>query len=354
MNSRDSILIILVAGIGDLVMSSNSLKALRNGFPNADIHLLTSSDAAALAKNYTYVDKVWEFPIREFRTNRIYILNMLKIALKLRKIKFLTAINLYKVDTWAGALKIALLFSVIKPKIKIGHNHKVLHLILNKSVPADTFDNRHFSDAMMKIAELAGGKPIRKDLEVFWEEGTEKKWENLFLNDQAKDKVNIGINPGGDRENRRWDPENYATVADQLINRYAAQIFIFGGPGEEDIAKKIQKFMKGESINLAGKLNLNDLVFIISRLDLLVTNDSGPMHIASAVKTPLVAIFGPENPVIVKPYTSRNFYRIAYKDNIDCRPCNKKDCSHPTCLEMITPEEIFDKSIELLSSFTNE
>jgi len=108
--------------------------------------------------------------------------------------------------------------------------------------------------------------------------------------------------------------------------------------------------MSNDLINLAGKLTLNDLIYIISRLNLLVTNDSGPMHIAAAVKTPVVAIFGPENPVLMGPYTTTDLYRIAYIDDIKCRPCTKKKCTQPICLNLITTDEVIEKCFELLES----
>jgi len=106
--------------------------------------------------------------------------------------------------------------------------------------------------------------------------------------------------------------------------------------------------MESKAVNLAGKLRLNDLVYIISRFDLLLTNDSGPMHIAAAIKTPIVAIFGPEDPRLFGPYTSHDLYRILYKD-IDCRPCKNKNCQRPLCLDRITSEEVLEKCYEILN-----
>ena len=105
--------------------------------------------------------------------------------------------------------------------------------------------------------------------------------------------------------------------------------------------------MRNKAIDLSGQLTLNDLVYIIDQMDLLVTNDSAPMHIAAAVKTPVVAIFGPEDLRLFGPYTTPDLYRIVFKD-VDCRPCKKKDCKRPLCLDQITPEEVFEKCVEIL------
>lgn len=349
-NLKQSILIVLVAGIGDLALASKSIRAIRNGFPDANIHLLTSTEASSIARNYEYLDHVWVFPIRELRKSKFQIFNIIKLISNLRKIDFDIAVNLYIVGSWIGAIKMSLLFLLLKAQVKVGHGNKGFGVFLTRKVPAETFQNRHFADSMMKIALLAGGIEDNKRIEVFWNKKSEEKWEHLFSGktDKAKE-INIGINPGGDRRNRRWNPDNYAFVADKLIEQFSAKVVILGGPGEENIARHIEKKMRNDAINLAGKLTLNELTYIISQFDLLVTNDSGPMHIAAAVKTPLVAIFGPEDPILMAPYTSTSLYKIVFKD-VDCRPCTKKNCSRPVCLDLITSEEVNEKCFEILNN----
>ena len=353
MKKKESILIILVAGIGDLVLSSKSLKAIRNGFPEGIIHLLVSTEGFELAENYKFVDKVWTFPIRELRKRKTDLWDIFKIAIRLRKEKFSMAVNLYKIGSVWGALKMGVFMLMVKPRVKIGHSDKGFGLFLNKKAPAETFSNRHFCDAMMDIALLAGGRDSHSDLEIYWNKVAEEKWANLFSDSDGSQRFIVGINPGGDRKNRRWAPEKFAAVADALIDRFSTRIFIFGGPGEETTAKKIQMLMRGVSVDLAGKLSLNDLAFVLSKLNLFVTNDSGPMHIAAAVETPLVAIFGPENPVLFGPYASPRAYRVVHKMDIDCRPCRKKACSLPSCLDSISVHDVLEECVELLTECMN-
>ncbi len=350
---KQPILVVLIAGIGDLVLASKSIRAIRNGFPDADIHLLTSTEASSVARNYDYVDHVWAFPIREMRKNRSHVYDILKLILNLRKIEFSIVVNFYMVGSWLGAIKMGLLFFVLKAQVKAGHDNKGFGTFLTKKVPAETFQNRHFADAMMDIALLAGGVRDSEGIEISWNKESEEKWENLFSGkiDEAEE-IRIGINPGGDRKNRRWNPDNYALVADKLIAHFNAKVVLLGGPGEENIARHIEGKMRNNAVNLAGKLTLDELTYITSRFDLLITNDSGPMHIAAAVKTPLVAIFGPEDPTLMGPYTSRNLYRIVFKD-LDCRPCNKDDCARPICLDLITPGEVSEKCFEMLEKGSN-
>jgi lipopolysaccharide heptosyltransferase II len=340
------ILIVLVAGIGDLVLASKAVRAIRNGFPDAEIHILTSTDSVPIALNYDFITRVWPFPVRELRKSRRYLLDMMKTIITLRKTNFDEIMNLYRVSSWTGAIKMGLLFLLLKGKSRIGHAAHGFGFFLTKTIPPDTFMNRHFAEAMLEIAVSAGGIPDEKGIEIFWDQSSENKWK-LLLNRETPDHILVGINPGGDRENRRWDSRRYAAVADRLAERFDSTVFIFGGPGEEDIARQVSSNMKHDAVDLSGKLSLDDLAYMISRLDLLVTNDSGPMHIGAATGTPLVALFGPEDPSLMGPYTRPELYRILYKD-VSCRPCIHHRCERFNCLDLITPEDVLNKCIEIL------
>jgi len=175
------------------------------------------------------------------------------------------------------------------------------------------------------------------------------KGTRLSFRETLVDAAKIGINPGADKPEKRWDPKRYASVADRLAQELGARIFILGGPGEEPISSSIQDAMKHPATCLAGKLTLDELAYFLSRLDLLLTNDTGPMHIAAAVKTPVVAIFGPEDPIYTRPYASPDKYSIV-QSNLPCRPCAKKKCENPLCMKMAEPEEVLAACFELLNS----
>ena len=344
----NSVLVILTAGIGDTILATKSLRALRNTYPDADIHLLTNAQVTPLIKHLEYIDHIWSFPIREIKKDNFQLLKIIKMIRRLRKTNFDIIMNLYRVSTLLGSFKMGLLFMLLKGQKRIGHNIKGFGIFLDEKAPGNNFVNQHFADGMMSIAELAGVIPDNKGIEICWDIMEERKWETLYgnlLNDSKK--IKIAINPGGDRENRRWNIKNYAHTANYLLDKYDAKIIILGGPGEEKIAQDLQDTISGDVINLSGKISLNELVNIISRMDLLITNDSGPMHIAAAVKTPVVAIFGPEDPKLFGPYTSPDLYRVV-QSNVDCRPCKVKNCKNPDCLDLITPEQVYNKCIELI------
>jgi len=212
-------------------------------------------------------------------------------------------------------------------------------------LPPSTFEGRHVVDAMQEIAVKAGGIPDDRGIEVYWNPKAETRWRSFF--DSVAGKIVIGINPGGDRANRRWAPDRFAAVAVRLVERFDARIVLLGGPGDRDIASSIVQAIPSGVSNLSGTIPLDELPYVISRLHLLVTNDSGPMHIGAATKTPLVALFGPEDPALFGPYTTPDLYRIVMKD-VPCRPCGDKQCRSPICLEGIHPDAVLAACEEML------
>jgi ADP-heptose:LPS heptosyltransferase len=309
---------------------------------------LTSTDASALARNYPYIDHVSCFPIRELRKSKKHILDIIKLVWKLRKTKFDLIVNLFRVDSRAGALKMGLLFAMLRSKEKVGHDYKGFGRFLTKQVPWDNFQNRHFVEAMLDVAITAGAVPDDKGIEVFWDLGCEKKWSYLFPEGKhSNHQLTVGLNPGGDWVTKRWDPAKFAKLADHMIENYDAKVVLLGGPADKSIASKIESETDHSLVNLSGKLDLKDLSFIISRLDLLVTNDSGPMHIGAATKIPIVAIFGPGNPWTHGPYGPPELNHVIYT-TLACQPCERSLCESMECIQKVLLEDVIIGCSEIL------
>ena len=162
----------------------------------------------------------------------------------------------------------------------------------------------------------------------------------------------LGINPGASYGSaKRWYPQEFAKVASELSNQY--DIVIFGGPGEKDIAMDIEKSLIEKGVdnyhNLAGETTIPDLINHISKLDLFITGDSGPMHIAAAFQVPTVAIFGPTKDDETSQWMNEK--SIIVKKNLDCQPCMKRTCplGHHDCMNLIKAVDVL-QSIKNLSS----
>ena len=170
------------------------------------------------------------------------------------------------------------------------------------------------------------------------------------VNIHKPDKKLIGINPGASYGSaKRWYPGEFAKVASELSSQY--DIVIFGGPGERDIALDIEKMLIKKDINnyknLAGSTTISELINHISKLDLFITGDSGPMHLAAAFQVPTVAIFGPTKDNETSQWM--NDKSAIVKQDLDCQPCMKRTCPlvHHNCMKLITSEIVL-KSINRL------
>ena len=170
---------------------------------------------------------------------------------------------------------------------------------------------------------------------------------NLLLNYDFKthNKNNklLGINPGASYGiAKQWYPAKFAKVAIELSSQY--DIVILGGAGEEDIGADIETHLINEGINnyqnLANKTTIEELMITISNLDLFITGDSGPMHIAAAFQIPTVAIFGPTNDNETSQWMNKKSAIV--KKNLDCQPCMRRTCplKHHKCMKLIEVSDV--------------
>lgn len=162
----------------------------------------------------------------------------------------------------------------------------------------------------------------------------------LSLNADLK-KPLIILNPGASYgPSKRWPAENYAKLAILLQDRKKAEILITGSKDETELVESIASFMTKKPLNLAGKTNLRLLAGLISNAVLFITNDSGPMHIANALKIPVIAIFGPTNPSLTGPFQQP---ATVIKKDVPCWPCSYRECPFDhRCMISIDPEEVFE------------
>jgi len=161
--------------------------------------------------------------------------------------------------------------------------------------------------------------------------------------------IRIVLNPGAGREERHWDKEKFAEVAKELFNTYGdLKIFITGVESEKQLCEGIKNGINSNSVyNLAGKTSLKELAALLEGMDLVITNDSITMHMASAVNCPIVAIFGPTNPYRYGPIGTKNF--VVHSD-IDCFPCkNSKRCRRNyLCLKQVTTQQVIKPAMLIL------
>lgn len=157
----------------------------------------------------------------------------------------------------------------------------------------------------------------------------------------------IALCPGSiNSRAKRWPAERYGALADDLIDELSAEVLLVGSRSETEVSLEVTRCMRNKPVLLTGETDLAQLVAVLSLVDLLVTNDTGPAHIASALGRPTVVIFGPTNPLTTRPFSP--FGEIV-REPPDCAPCMLRDCPiDHRCMTAITSADVFNRARSLL------
>jgi lipopolysaccharide heptosyltransferase II len=147
------------------------------------------------------------------------------------------------------------------------------------------------------------------------------------------------LHPGTRWETKMWEESRWACLADIMQTEYGCTILFTGNKREASMVTRITDSMRTTAINTAGMWNLNELAFLQTQASVVVIPDSGPMHLAASLETPVVALFGPTDPALTGPYGTG--HTIITKE-VDCRPCFKRQCSSKECMIGITPKDVCD------------
>jgi len=342
-NTAENVLIRGVNWVGDAVMTLPAIRAIRRAMPDSRISLLVKPWVSPLFDNYPHVDEVM---LHEDRRGGLRAVSgRLDLARALRERNFSRAVLLP--NSFGSALPV---FLARVPE-RIGYSRYMRGFMLTKAVPYGGEDRRmHHIDYYMELLNHAGIQAERSE-----------PWLYLTLEERlrAREALKglkrpvVGINPGAAYGSaKQWLPERFARVAERVIRELDGSAVIFGGPKETAIARDITARVRGHEVSgrliaLAGKTTLRELIALISECDVLVTNDSGPMHIGYAVKTPLVALFGSTDPELTGPVGAGN---IVIKKDVPCGPCFLRKCKEPSlrCMEAIGAGEVFEAVVKLL------
>ena len=336
-----SLLVRATNWLGDAVMTTPALAGLRGAFPGARIALLAKPLVAELFLHHPDVDEVivYERPGRHEGAS-----GRLRLGGELRRRRFDAALLLQ------NAFDAALLAFLARIPERAGYPTDGRRLLLSLPVPL-TRDilQRHEVEYYLCLLDGLGvprpEPPVLKLLVTDEERaGIASRLASLGLEPGAPI---VAINPGATYGSaKRWYPERFAAVADALSAEWDAGIVVVGSTAEAPLAGEIEAAMRTPPVNLAGKTTVRELMALLSRSSFLVTNDSGPMHIAAALGVPLVAIFGPTDWRRTSPWTS---LAKVVRVEVDCSPCKDRTCDRGhECMLGVTPDMVVDAARQLL------
>jgi heptosyltransferase II len=306
------LLIELPTWLGDTVMASPAIEILVKHYDNPHITIIGTPISLAVYKFHPSVDE--------------------SIVLKKRYLDIFKSIkNLGEFDAFFSfrrSLRSKFIKFFVKSDIKHQLNSRANrdnHLVITYS---------DFIGSKLKIETQPSRLCVYENTSLF-----SKK--NLFVSN----KLLLGLNPGALYGSaKQWYPSGFASVAVQLASQY--DIVIFGSQNEVNIANEIEFILKENNIlnykNLAGKTDISTLMSFISSLDLFITGDSGPMHLAAAFQVPTVAIFGPTKDIETSQWMNEK--SVIVKKNLKCQPCMKRTCplNHHKCMKQIEASDVLE------------
>ena len=334
--------------VGDAVMSIPAMKEIRRIFPSAHISLLARPWVKDVYAKVDFIDEIIEYD-KNAKHRGWSGLGRLTSDLKARRFEIAILLQ--------NAFEAALIAWLSDIPYRIGYARDARSLLLTHPVKIDpelrSLHQAHYYLALLYGASLLGFQSWRrKDYGLSIRIGVPPTadvaaGELLKSHGLEEGVLLIGLNPGATYGSaKRWYTKRYAEVADSLAANFGARILIFGSAAERPIALAVAQNMKHAATVLVGETTLGQLMALLKRCRLLITNDSGPMHHAAALDVPQIAIFGSTSEIATGPLCAR---AIVLKHQVPCNPCFLRECPIDLrCMNGITVAMVMNAAAGIL------
>lgn len=322
----EKILLIRLSSLGDIVLTTPAIRAIRAHYPNAYIAMLVAKQSADVLRQNPHLNEIIQFNRSAKDKDTGEMLRILRI---IRQRKFALIFDFQR------KLRTELLMYLSGASERVGKG-----VLCTLRVPEQ--GDKHATEHYFDLLHAAGIPAEDLHLEMFLS-NTERADACYTFEDAgiSEMRLKVGVFPGAGWKLREWMPERFAAIGDRLVEHYDAQVIIFGGPKEGELVHKVNNLMQYPSISFAGNLQIRQLAACIEKCDLFLSNDTGPMHLAAAVGTPTVALFGPGNHKRFQPIG--DFHTIIRHD-VPCSPCKQftNRCKNNICMKGITIDEVWN------------
>jgi lipopolysaccharide heptosyltransferase I len=320
------ILIIKPSSLGDVVHALPVLKPLRRRWPEARISWLVERAFAGLLEGLRGLDEVIPFEKERFRQawwKPWAAAELVRFVRRLPREGFDVVIDLQ------GLLRSGVLARLTGAAVRIGfaNARELAWVFYTHRVPIETME-QHAVDRYLKVAAALGCEGATAEFEFPVSEEDRRHIDGLIPREMRF----AVLMPGANWKSKRWPVERFAELAGALRRRFGLESVVAGGGDEAKDAQRV-----GGAVNLAGKTTLRQLVALLERAELVIANDSGPMHIAAALGRPLVAIYGPTNPLRTGPYGRVD---SVVRAEVSCAPCYRRRCWGRRCMWEVGVEAV--------------
>jgi len=347
-NTGGNILCVRLSSLGDVVHSLNALTLLRLHRPHARITWIVEDRFAGVLEGHPCIDKLLTVPRKAWGSelsNPLHwdevVPELAELALVLRREQFDVSLD------FQSSIKSAWLVASAGATLRVGFARPVAREV-----------NWLVQNALVRVPRK-GIHRIERDLALLAPLGIPTRFAPAALSCQDVDVQEVErfcaalprplvvMHPGTSRTAafKRWPPERYSEVADCLVRERKAGVVVTWGPGERELAERVVSGMKEKAVVSPELQHLDQLTHLLGRADMFIGSDTGPMHMASALEVPVVALFGPKDPEQTGPYCSRS---VVVTAPVDCRPCTRHRCRHARCMSGITVAQVLAAARELL------
>ncbi len=330
--------------VGDAAMTVPALRGLRRLFPEAHITLVTRQWAEGLFEDASFLNDLLIYDRHGFGS----VLNQIREWCRHR---FDLAVLL------PNSFEAALIAALARVPFRLGYNTDARGMLLTNPIKIPEWrSTRHevfyYLNLITELQQLVGKEQVLIEGEADFSLNISDRRKNEALELLRHHGVRqsaplIALCPGSiNSRAKRWPIESYAALADRFNDEVGAEILLIGSPEELDISRAVANLMAKKATVLTGETNLASLVAVLSHVDLLVTNDTGSAHIASALGRSTVVIFGPTNPLTTRPFSLK---AELVREPPDCAPCMLRDCPiDHRCMTAISPGRVFEQASVLL------
>ncbi|HEV7859461.1 MAG TPA: lipopolysaccharide heptosyltransferase II [Pyrinomonadaceae bacterium] len=346
--------------VGDAVMTIPALRELRRVLPGAHLTLVTRSWSEGLFRDADFLDQLLIYDRRGMGS-------VARATRQWRSQSFDLAI------LFQNAFEAALIAAVARVPVRVGYGTDGRRALLTHALPLPSWHGeRHevfyYLNIIYELEKLLRGssdvmeREPRFDLRVNHArqaEATEllkahgASLNGASLNGAGMDGPLIALCPGSTNSRaKRWPSERYAALADRFVDEMRARVVLVGSAEEVEVSHAVAGQMRRQPVMLTGRTDLSEAVAVLSIADLLITNDTGPAHIAAALERPTLVIFGPTDPTTTRPFSQR---AQLIRRPPECAPCMLRDCPiDHRCMTAITPDEVFARACEMMKRASPE
>lgn len=356
MKTLQRILVVHPYGVGDLLFVTPVLRALRTVPTVECVDLLLGSRTKPMIENNPHVDDI-------FVVDKDYLQNLKRadfikelwyLGKVLRRKKYDCMLDFSGQSTYGFLGR----FVLGIPRLAgFDYKHRGFWHTHRFKIP-DGFSNQHVADFFCGLSELAGIPVPHRQMEVYLSDETKETAVKISEKTGLKDKSYVTISLGGGESwgkqayFKRWSPAYFSELLGLMAEDiHFKNIVILGSGAERELGETLEKDYPGKTVNLCGRTSMEEAAAVIRNSLCFVGNDGGLLHIAHAVRTPVLGIYGPVNPVEYGPYPETKTAVAVFKKELPCRPCYKKfrfnsSCRTRECLTDLTPKEVYRQALE--------